>query len=85
LAAGHGLVFVVRTKIAEDASASGIGGANLPLAVEKAIKLIKIHGLGDVGGDECVVFAPFLDAIHLNRQDHGHAVLFELASELDGF
>src|SRR5580658_6144949 len=47
LAAAQRLRFVVRTKIAEDASACGVGGANLGLAMEHTIELIKICSLGD--------------------------------------
>lgn len=84
-AASEGLGFVVGAKISEDASAGGIGGANLNLAMKHTVELIEIHGLGDIGGDEGVIFAHFRDAIDLDSQYHGDAVFFELAGEFDGF
>jgi len=85
LAATERLRLVVGSEVAKDASALGIGGANLGLAVEHAIELIKIDGLGDVGRDHRVIFADFGDAIDLDSEDHRYAVLFELTGEFDGF
>jgi hypothetical protein len=85
LATTEGFRFVFGTEIAEDASARWIGGANLGLAVEHAVKLIKIGGLEDVGRDYGVIFAEFGDAIDLDGKDYGNAVFFELTGEFDGF
>jgi hypothetical protein len=85
LPATEGFCFVVGAEVAEDASALRIGGANLGLAVEHAIELIKIDGLGDVGGDYGVIFADLGDAIYLDSEDYRNTVFFELTSKFDGF
>ncbi|HWO39701.1 MAG TPA: hypothetical protein VNO32_63845, partial [Candidatus Acidoferrum sp.] len=72
-------------EIAEDASARRIGSANLRLAVEQAIALIKIDGLEDIGRDYGVILAELGDAIDLDGEDYGNTVFFKLAGEFDGF
>ena len=85
LTATEGFRFVAGAEIAEDASARWIGGANLGLAVEQAIELIKIDGLEYIGRDYSVIFADLRDAIDLDRKHDRDAVSFELAGELDRF
>ena len=85
LATTERLCFVVRTEIAEDASTLRIGGANLRLAMEHAIELVKIDGLRDVSGDYGVILASLGDTIDLDRKNHGDAVFFQLAGKLDRF
>ena len=53
--------------------------------MEVAVKLIKIGGLLDIGGDERIVFADLGDAVYLNGEEHGNAVSLELAGESDRF
>jgi len=83
--AGERTAFVVEAIISEDGSARGIGGANFGAAVERAVRLIKIGGLGDIGGDERVILAALSDAIHLDGEEDGNAVFFEQAGEVHGF
>ena len=78
LTATEGFRFVVGAEVAEDASARRVGGANLRPAVEHAIQLIKIDGLGDIAGDYGVIFAALGDTIDLDGENHGYAVFFEL-------
>ena len=85
LAASERFCFVVGAEVAEDASALGIGGANLGLAVQHSIELKKIDGLGDIGGDYGVIFADLGDAIDLDSEDYGNAVFFQLTRKFDGF
>jgi len=81
----EGFSFVAGAEIAEDASARWISGANLGLAVEQAIELIKIDGLEDVGRNYGVIFTKLGDAIDLDGEDYGNAVFFKLAGQFDGF
>src|SRR5580692_2143142 len=85
LAAAERLRFVLRAEIAKDAGARGISSANLRLAVEHAIELIKIDGLRNIGGDDGVIFASLGHTIHLDRKNHGDAVFLEQACKFDGF
>lgn len=77
--------FVVKFEISNDSGACGIGRANVVVAVEKSVGLIKVGGLGHIGGDDCVVHLALGDAVHLNRKEHGDAILFEHARQSDGF
>lgn len=81
LTATEGFRFVAGAEIAEDVSARWIGGANLGLAVEHAIELIKIDGLQDIGRYHGVIFADLGDAIDLDGENYGDAVFLELAGE----
>jgi len=85
LTATEGFRFVAGAEIAEDAGARWIGGANLGLAVEQAIELIKIDGLQDIGRDYGVILTELRNAIDLDGEDYGNAVFFKLAGEFDGF
>ena len=85
LAATERFCFVVGAEVAEDPSALGISGANLGLAVQHTIELIKIDGLGDIGRDYAVILADLGDAIDLDSKDYGDTVFFELTREFDGF
>ena len=85
LTATEGFRFVAGAEIAEYAGARWVGGANLGLAVEHAIQLIKIDGLEHIGRDYGVIFSELGDAINLDGEDYGNAVFFKLAGEFDGF
>ena len=80
-----GIRGIVEADVAEDFCAGRIGGANFRAAVEVAVRLVKIGGLFDVGGDERIVFADFGDAVDLNGEEHRDAVGLQLAGESDRF
>jgi len=57
---------VVCSIVPKDFSSQGIGGSDLPPAVEDALGLIKIHGFSDIVGNNGVVLPELRDAIDLN-------------------
>src|SRR5208282_2435085 len=77
--------FVVEAEISNDVRACRIGSADLGLAVQKATQLIEICGLGYVGGNDLIVLAAFGDTVHLNGEQHGNALSFQLSRQRDGF
>ena len=52
---GDVVVFVAEVDVAEDFGGCGVGGADDGAAVEEALGLVEVDGLGDVGGDEAIV------------------------------
>ena len=80
-----GMISIVETKIAEDLGARRIDGANLRSAVKDAVGLIEIYGLGDIGGNERVVFVWLGDAVDLDGEKDRDGVALERTRELDGF
>jgi hypothetical protein len=71
--------FVVEAKISDDARAGWIGSADLASAVQKAIRLIEICGLGYVGGNHPIILAGLGDTVHLNGEQHGNAFSFQFS------
>jgi len=57
LGAFEGACFVVKSEVSNDPRACWIGGANVVVAAEKSMRLIKVGGLGHIGGDNCVIAA----------------------------
>jgi len=80
-----GIRGIVEADVSEDFGAGWIGGANFGAAVEVAIRLVKVSGLLDVGGNEGIVFTDFGDAVHLNGEEDWNAVGLQLAGESDRF
>lgn len=80
-----GIRGIVEADIAEDFGAGWIGGANFGAAVKVAIRLVKVGGLFDVGGNEGIVFADFGDAVYLNGKENWDAVGLQLAGESNRF
>jgi hypothetical protein len=83
--ARDGIRFIVEFQIANNSRACRIGSTNTWLTMEKSIRLIEIDGLGDVGGDNRVVLANLGNTIHLNGQEDGDAVFFQLLRQRHGF
>jgi hypothetical protein len=59
----------------------GISGRDLRPAVDDAMGLIKIDGLGDIVGNNGIVLPDLGDAIHLHRQQNRYARSAQFASE----
>src|SRR5579864_2421969 len=68
--------FVVEAEISDDVRACGIGGVDLGLAVQKAIQLIEICGLGYIGGNDLIILAGLGDAVDLNGEQHRNTFSF---------
>jgi hypothetical protein len=66
--------FVIEAEISENLRAGRVSGANLRVTVKNSVGLVEIDGLGDVRGNNFVVFAALGDAIHLDREEYGDTV-----------
>lgn len=62
----------------------GVGGGNSAPAVNQTMRLIEVHGLGHIAGDDGIVLPGFGNAFHLNGQEHGDAISLQFAGEHDG-
>jgi len=67
------MLLVIHAVISEDLSLRRISGRDSSPAMDDAVRLIKIHGLGDVVGDDGIVLPHFGNAIYLHRQQNRHA------------
>ena len=61
-----GSFLVIDEVVAEDLSFRGIGGDDLRLAVDDAMGLVEVDGLGDIVRNDGIVLPDFGDAIDLN-------------------
>ncbi len=76
--------FVVEAEISDDVRARRIGSTDLGFAVQKTIQLIKICGLGYVGGNDLIILAGLGDAVHLNGEQHRNAFAIQLSRQRNG-
>lgn len=65
--------------------ACGIGSVNPWLAMQKSVELIEIDGSRNVGGDHGIILAEFGNAIDLDSEKDGNAVVSKLPRELHRF
>jgi len=73
--------FVVHAVVAQNRGLGGIGGKDLAPAVDNACCLIKVHGLGDVVGNDGIVLPQFGDTIHLHRQQDRYTSATQIARQ----
>jgi len=52
---------------------------------KESVRLIKIGGLGDIGGNRDVISAGCAGAVYLNSEQHRDAILFQCARQIDCF
>lgn len=81
--AGDRLGAVVDLEIAQNLSASCVGGLDSLLTVKKAAALVEIRGLADILRNQSIILAGFGDAIDLNGKKNGNAVGLEAARKGD--
>src|SRR5258708_34694786 len=62
------ILLVILPVISQYLGLSRISGSDLGPAMKDAVRLIEIHGCGDVVGNDGVVLPRLGDAIHLHRQ-----------------
>ena len=79
--AANGIGFVVEPEISQDFRPLRVCGANLGPAVHDSVGLIKIYRLSYIGRDYLVILADLGDAIHLNGEQDGDAVFFQLSRQ----
>jgi len=60
------ILFVIEEVVAQDFGPGGINGGDVATAVDDALSLIKIHGLGYVIRNEGIVLPEFGDTIDLD-------------------
>ena len=77
----HRSLIVVITIIAEDLCLGGVGRPNKGAAMDEAMRLVKIHGSGDVIGDDTVALPELGDAIDLHRKQHRNTDAIQFASK----
>src|ERR1700733_1158897 len=77
--------FVVEAEISDDMRACRIGCADLGFAVQKAVQLIEIRGLGYIGGNDLIILAGLGDTVHLNGEQHWNTFSFEFSRQHNGF
>jgi len=63
-----GMFFVIDEVVAQDFCLGGVSGGDLWAAVDEAMRLIKIDGLGDVVGNDGILLPEFGHAIHLDGE-----------------
>ena len=78
------IFLVIDTVVSEDLSFGRIGGCDLRLAMNDAMRLIKVHRFGDVVGNYRVVLEGFCDAVHLNGQKNRYSFTSQVAGEGNG-
>jgi hypothetical protein len=76
--------FVVESKVPDDIRTRWIGSADCGPAMEKAIRLVEIGGLGHIRRDDRIILVDLSDAIHLNGEKHRDAILFQSTCQSDG-
>lgn|SRR5579863_7205926 len=71
--------FVVEAEISDDMRAYRIGSADLGFAVQKAVQLIEICGLGHIGGNDLIILAALGNTVHLNGEQYRDAFSLEFS------
>jgi len=84
LGALNRVLLVIHEVVSEDLSFSGVGGDDLPAAMDDAVGLIKVHGLGDIVWNDGIVLPNFGDAIDLHGEENRDALAAEVAGEQHG-
>src|SRR5258706_3511172 len=84
LGACEGAFTVVKLKVSNNLRACRIRGADIVVSAKKSVRLIKIGGPGNIGGDRQVIFAWVADAVHLKGEEHRDANLFPCPRHIDG-
>src|ERR1700676_3845866 len=74
---------IVGQVISKDFCFGGIGGSDSGPAMDEAVRLIKIHRLGDVIGDDGILLPKFCHAIYLNSKQNRNALATQVASQED--
>src|ERR1700730_3754366 len=82
-AALHRFLPVVEAVVSKNLRLGIVGSDDLGAAVQQAMRLIKIHCLGDVVGDDLVALPRFLDAVDLYRKQHGDSCSIQFTRQHD--
>jgi len=64
---------------------AGIGSANLGSAMQKSVRLVEIHSLLYIAGNNRIVLADLGNAIHLNGEKNRDTFSFQFSRERDRF
>src|ERR1700738_1605387 len=81
LRTSDGIRGVIHPEVSENLRAGGIDRVDSPLAVQKALVLIKIYGLRDIAGNDTIVLAALGDTVHLDGQQHRNAIGLEVTRQ----
>lgn len=77
--------FVIGAEISDDMRARRIGSADLGFAVQKAVQLIEICGLGYVRGNDLIILAGLGDTVHLNGEQNRNTLSSQFSRQRNGF
>src|ERR1700687_5990064 len=82
-AALHRLLPVIEAVVSKNLRLGTVDSYDLAAAVQQAMRLIKVHCLGDVVGDDLISLPRFLDAVDLHRKQHGDSCSIQFARQHD--
>src|ERR1700688_4358957 len=82
-AALHWLLPVIEAVVSENLRPGIVGSDDLCAAVQQARRLIKVHRLGDIVGDDLIALPRFLDAVDLDRKQHRDSCSIQFARQHD--
>lgn len=78
------IFLVIDAVIPQNLGLRRVGGGNLCPAVENAMRLIKVHGLRDIAGNDGIVLPDFGDAVDLHSEQNGNSGFLQVTSQQYG-
>src|ERR1700730_1480587 len=82
-AALHRLLPVIEAIVSKNLRLGIVGSYDLCAAVEQAMRLIKVYGLGDIVGDDLVALPGLINAVDLYRKQHRDSCSIQFARQHD--
>src|SRR6202158_4915904 len=82
-AALHRLLPVIEAVVSKNLRLGIVGSDDLGAAVQQAMRLIKVHRLGDIVGDDLIALPRFLDAVDLYCKQHRDSCSIQFARQHD--
>src|ERR1700693_4349312 len=82
-AALHRFLPVIEAVDSKNLGLGIVGSDHLCPAVQQAMRLIKVHCLGDIVGDDLIALPRFLDAVDLYRKQHRDSCSIQFARQHD--
>src|ERR1700757_1123441 len=82
-AALHWFLPVIEAVVSKNLRLGIVGSDDLGAAVQQSMRLIKVHCLGDIVGDDLIALPRFLDAVDLYRKQHRDSSPIQFARQHD--